>query len=460
MVAAAQHPNIRTLTYSEVEEIGGYVGNFQVKIRKKARLVDESKCTGCGLCQEKCPSKVSSEFDYGLGQRKAIYTPFPQAVPNVPVIDKEHCRLFTRGRCGICQKICQAGAVDYEQQDEIIDEKFGAIIVATGYDLFAWEEAYGEYGYGRYPDVISGMQFERMASASGPTGGKIIRPSDGQEPKTVVFIKCAGSRDLTKGKSYCSRACCMYTAKHAHQVLEKIPDGQAFVFYMDVRTPGKAYDEFYERTVEEGAVYLRGRVSKIYPREGKLVVKGEDTLLGRPVEVEADLVVLATAMVPAAGFEKMAKLASISTDKDGWFQEAHPKLRPVETFTAGVFLAGACQGPKDIPDTVSQASAAAVKVTSLFSKTEMPTDPMVATVDNAICAGCGICVEVCPYKAIDLVPLQERVAGKVQERMVAAVNKGLCQGCGACNVACRSGAITVKGFTDQQILAEVEALCQ
>jgi heterodisulfide reductase subunit A len=459
MVAAAQHPNIKTLTYSEVEEIGGYVGNFTVKIRKKARLVDESKCTGCGLCQEKCPTKVPSEFDCGLGQRKAIYTPFPQAVPNVPVIDKENCRLFTKGRCGICQKLCPAKAIDYEQQDEIIEEKFGAIIVATGYDLFAWEEAYGEYGYGRYPDVISGMHFERMASASGPTGGKIIRPSDGQEPKTVVFIKCAGSRDLTKGKSYCSRACCMYTAKHAHQVLDKIPDSQAIVFYMDVRTPGKAYDEFYERTVEEGAVYLRGRVSKIYPREGKLVVKGEDTLLGCPVEVEADLVVLATAMVPAAGYEKVAKLASISMDKDGWFQEAHPKLRPVETFTAGVFLAGACQGPKDIPDTVSQASAAAVKVTSLFSKTEMPTDPMVATVDNAICAGCGICVGVCPYKAIELVPLQERVAGKMQERMVAAVNKGLCQGCGACNVACRSGAITVKGFTDQQILAEVEALC-
>src|SRR5690606_16557446 len=274
---------------------------------------------------------------------------------------------FVKGRCGICQKMCPAGAVDYEQQDELLKEKFGAIVMATGFDLFNWQEVYGEYGYGKYPDVITSMQFERMSNASGPTGGKILRPSDGKEPKVVAFIKCVGSRDPEKGKTYCSRACCMYTVKHAHQVLDKIPGSKAFVFYMDVRTPGKAYDEFYERSVSEGAVYVRGRASKIYQRGDKLVVKGEDTLAGVPVEVEADLVVLATAMIPAAGSGELAKLVGVSTDKDGWFQEAHPKLRPVETFTAGVFLAGACQGPKDIPDTVSQASAAAVKVTSLFS---------------------------------------------------------------------------------------------
>lgn len=459
MVAAAQHPNIKIITYAEVEEVGGYVGNFTVTIRKKARLVDENKCTGCGICQEKCPTKVASEFDYGLGQRKAIYTPFPQAVPNVPVLDKTHCRLFVKGRCGICQKMCPAGAVDYEQQDELLTEKFGAIVMATGFDLFNWQEAYGEYGYGKYPDVITSMQFERMSNASGPTGGKILRPSDGQEPKVVVFIKCVGSRDPEKGKTYCSRACCMYTAKHAHQVLDKIPDSKAFVFYMDVRTPGKAYDEFYERSVSEGAVYVRGRVSKIYQRGDKLVVKGEDTLVGMPVEVEADLVVLATAMVPSHGSDELAKLIGVSMDKDGWFQEAHPKLRPVETFTAGVFLAGACQGPKDIPDTVSQASAAAVKVASLFSKTEMATDPQVASVNRAVCSGCGLCVPVCPFKAIELVPVQEKVHGKIQERLVASVNEGLCQGCGNCNVACRSSAINVKGFTDEQILMEVDALC-
>lgn len=459
MVAAAQHPNIKLMTYSEVEKVEGYVGNFHVTIRKKARLVDDEKCTGCGLCQEKCPSKVDSEFDLGMGKRKAIYTPFPQAVPNIPVIDKANCRKIQKDRCGICQKVCPTGAIDYEQQDEIITEQFGAIIMATGFELFAWDEVYGEYGYGKYPDVISGLQFERMASASGPTGGKIIRPSDGKEPKNVVFIKCVGSRDEAKGKSYCSRACCMYTAKHAHQVLEKIPESQAIVFYMDVRTAGKAYEEFYQRSVNEGAVYVRGRVSKIYPRGDKLIVRGEDTLIGKPVEVEADLVVLATAMVPSKGAEEIAKMVGVSFDKDGFFQEAHPKLRPVETFTAGVYLAGACQGPKDIPDTVSQASAVAVKVASLFSKQEMTTDPMISTVDENICSGCGLCIPVCPYKAIELKSITERIHGGQIERNVAAVNSGLCQGCGACTAACRSGAINLKGFTNEQILAEVDAVC-
>ncbi len=459
MVAAAQHPNIELMTYAEVENVAGYVGNFEVTIRKKARSVDPTKCTGCGTCWEKCPTKVDSEFDLGLGKRKAIYLPFPQAVPAVPVIDREHCRQFTRGRCGVCQKVCPAKAIDYDQQDEIVTEKFGAIVVATGYELFKWEEVYGEYGYGKYPDVITGMHFERLNNASGPTGGKIVRPSDGKEPKTVVFIKCVGSRDEAKGKSYCSRACCMYTAKHAHQVLEKIPGAQAIVFYMDIRTPGKAYEEFLQRTVHEGAVYVRGRVSRVFQEGDKLIVRGEDTLLGRQVEVAADMVVLATAMVPSSGWEGVAKMLGLQTDKDDFFQEAHPKLRPVETFTAGVFLAGACQGPKDIPDTVSQASAAAVKVCQLFTQDELATDPMIATVDESICAGCAMCEKVCPYKAISMKTITERVAGKQVARRVASVNGGLCQGCGACSVACPSSAMNLKGFTNEQILAEVDAVC-
>ncbi len=459
MVAAAQHPNIELVTYAEVENVAGYVGNFEVTIRKKARSVDPVKCTGCGTCWEKCPTKVESEFDLGLGKRKAIYLPFPQAVPAVPVIDREHCRQFTRGKCGVCQKVCPAKAIDYEQQDEVVTEKFGAIVVATGYDLFKWEEVYGEYGYGKYPDVITGMHFERLNNASGPTGGRIVRPSDGKEPKTVVFIKCVGSRDEAKGKSYCSRACCMYTAKHAHQVLEKIPDARAIVFYMDIRTPGKAYEEFLQRTVHEGAVYVRGRVSRVFQEGDKLIVRGEDTLLGRQVEVAADMVVLATAMVPSAGWDDVAKMLGLQTDKDGFFQEAHPKLRPVETFTAGVFLAGACQGPKDIPDTVSQASAAAVKVCQLFTKDEMATDPMIAAVDESICAGCAMCEKICPYKAISMKTITERVAGRQVNRQVATVNGGLCQGCGACSVACPSSAMNLRGFTNEQILAEVDAVC-
>jgi heterodisulfide reductase subunit A len=460
MVAAAQHPHIKLMTYSEVENVEGYVGNFKVTIRKKARLVDEVACTGCGTCWEKCPVKVESEFDYGLGERKAIYTPFPQAVPNVPVIDKEHCRLFVRGRCGICQKVCPANAVDYEQEDELITEEFGSILVTTGYDLFDWQEAYGEYGGGKIPDVITSMQFERMNNASGPTGGKIVRPSDGKPPKRVAIIQCVGSRDEAKGKEYCSRACCMYSAKHAHQTLEKLgEDAQAIVFYMDVRTPGKAYEEFWNRSVREGAIYVRGRVSRIYQDGEELVLLSEDTLLGRPIEMRADLVVLATAMVPAAGYEELARKLNISYDKDGFFQEAHPKLRPVETFAAGIYVAGCCQGPKDIPDTVAQAGAAASKALGLFSSEEMTIEPIVSKVDPALCSGCGLCLPLCPYNAISLKEIKERIPGGERVRTIAEVNEGLCQGCGACNVACRTGAIDLKGFTNEQLLAEVDALC-
>lgn len=459
MVAAAQHPNIELLTYAEVVEVKGYIGNFTVKINKKAKYVDYAKCTGCGHCETKCPVKVASEYNMGLGKRTSIYKPFAQAVPCKPVIDDKTCRKLTKGKCGVCEKVCPAGAINFEDKDEIVTETVGAIVVATGYDLFDWENVYGEYGYGKYPDVISGMHFERMSNASGPTDGKIVRPSDGKEPKTVVFIKCVGSRDAVKGKGYCSRACCMYTAKHAHQVLDKIEDSQAYVFYMDVRTPGKAYEEFYNKVLEDGAVYLRGRVSKIYPEGDKLICVGEDTLIGKQVKVAADLVVLATAMIPAKGFDVISGMIGFGKDEDGWFQEAHPKLRPVETHTGGVFLAGCCQGPKDIPDTVAQASAAAVKVSALFSTDEMATDPMVSIVNEEKCSGCGMCMSCCPYKAIELKAIKERANGKTVERLVANVNSGLCQGCGACTPACRPGAIDLQGFTNDQILEEVDALC-
>ncbi len=424
MVVAAQHPNITLYTYTEVEEVKGYIGNFEVTLRKKARYVDMKKCTGCGLCETKCPTKVPSEYDLGLGKRPCIYKPFPQAVPNKPIIDPINCKKLIDGKCGVCEKICPTGAIKYDDKDELVTEKVGAIVMATGYDLFDAAKTYGEYGYGQYPDVISGMHFERMLNASGPTGGKLKRPSDKKIPETVVFIKCVGSRDDTKGHSFCSRACCMYTAKHAMQVLEKIPNSQAYVFYMDVRTPGKMYEEFYQRALNQGAQYLRGRVSKIYPKDDKLIVRGEDTLLGRQVEIEADLVVLATAMVPSKGYDKIANIVGFSTDKDGFFVEAHPKLRPVETNTGGVFLSGACQGPKDVPDTVAQASAAAAKVIGLLSKDIMSTSPMISDVDVALCSGCMLCAPLCPYKAIEPKTIQERVHGHMVDRQVADVNKG------------------------------------
>jgi len=460
MVAVAQHPNIELQTYSEVIDVSGYIGNFKVTIKQKAKYVDWDVCTGCGLCTEKCPSKkIKDEFELGMGTRTAIHKLFPQAVPGKPYIDADNCMKLTKDKCGVCEKICPTNAINFADQDKHVVEEVGAIILATGYDLFSWQDSYGEYGYGKYPDVITSLHFERLVSAGGPTGGQIKRPSDGKEPKEIAFIKCVGSRDDTKGKSYCSRACCMYTAKHAYQVKTKLEDSEAYVFYMDVRTAGKNYEEFYQRSLDAGAKYIRGRVSKIYPRGDRLVLKAEDSLIGRPLEVEVDMVVLATAMVPAVYADELAKTIGFSVDKDGFFQEAHPKLQPVETFTAGVYLAGACQGPKDIPDTVAQASAAAVKVAGLFSKTELATEPMVSEVDINKCSGCGLCLSICPYNAISLKEIQERGHHGPFKRKVAEVNSSLCQGCGACVPACRSMALNLNGFTDEQLVAEVDALC-
>lgn len=460
MVAVAQHPNIQLMTMAEVTNVDGYIGNFKVSIKKRAKYVDWDLCTGCNTCVEKCPTKkVPNTFEFGMGTTTAIRFMYPQAVPGKPYIDAEYCTKLTNNKCGICEKVCPVEAIRFNDQDEIVTEDIGAIVMATGFDLFEWEKAYGEYGYGMYPDVIDSLQFERMSSSGGPTGGQIKRPSDGKIPESVAFIKCVGSRDDTKGVSYCSRACCMFTAKHAFQMKDKYPDSEAYVFYMDVRTAGKGYEEFYMRSQQAGAKYIRGRVSKIYPQGDKLVLKTEDTLLSQPLEAEVDMVVLATAMVPAEGARELAKIVGFSTDKDGFYQEAHPKLQPVETFSAGVYLAGTCQGPKDIPDTVAQASAAAVKVLGLFAKNELATEPMIAEVDYNKCSGCEFCVPICPYKAISIKQLAERCHGEQISRRIADINPSLCQGCGACLPACRTTAINLKGYTDEQLVAEVDALC-
>ncbi len=462
MVDCASHPLIDIWSYSEVEEVNGFVGNFEVKIRKKAKSVIEDKCTGCGVCMEKCPKKgIPSEFDEGTGTRNAIYRPFPQAVPNKPVIDRENCRLFTGGKCGVCQKLCPAGAIDYDQQDEVITEKFGGIVVATGFEL--WDHsAMGEYGYGKYPDVISALQFERIMNASGPTDGHIVRPSDGKTPESIAFISCVGSRDDTHGHAYCSKVCCMYNAKQALLVKDKLHDVQTYVFYMDIRANGKGYEEFVRRTIEEyGANYIRGRVSKIYPDNGQMVVKGADTLLGKAVEVRADLVVLATAMQPQSDAKELARKLGISTDQYNWFSEAHPKLKPVEVLTDGIYLAGACQYPKDIPDTVAQASGAASKVIGLFSKEAILSEPMIANINTDTCAGCGLCVGVCPFGAIELTEIVDRHKSTRENQVmktVASVNEGICKGCGTCAAACRSLSAQLRGFEGKQILAEIDAL--
>jgi len=454
MVEVAQNPRIKLYTYSEVEAIDGYIGNFKATIRKKARGVDIKKCTGCGLCQQKCPTKVKSEFDAGMGIRKAIYVPFPQAVPNKPVIDRENCLKFTRDKCGACQKLCPAGAIDYDQQDESVVEDVGAIICATGYEL-ADTNLYHEYA--QDPDIISGLQFERLVSASGPTLGELKRPSDGRLPKSIVFIQCAGSRDPLYGRAYCSKICCMYTAKHTMLYRHKVHDAKAYVFYMDIRAGGKNYDEFVRRAIEEDhAIYIRGRVSRIFRRADKLIVRGADTLLGSQVEIEADMVVLATAIAAPKGIEKLAQILGISYDQHKFMCEAHPKLRPVETNTAGVYLAGACQAPKDIPDSVAQAGAAASKVLGLFGQRELLREPMVAQVNQKTCVGCFTCQGVCAYKAIERFELKDRKGNLI--KIVADINKGKCQGCGACAATCRSNSIQVSGFTDPQIFSQINSL--
>jgi len=459
MVEVSQHPNITLHTYAEVESISGFIGNFDVKIKMKAKSVDSSKCTGCGECWQKCPNKkIPDEFNAGLSNRTAIYTPFPQAVPNKPVIDRVNCTWFTKGgKCGICKKMCKAEAIDYEMQDSFIDIKVGAIVTATGFDL-KHTDFFPEYGYGEFKDVIDGMQFERLASASGPTAGVIRRPSDGKIPENIVFIACAGSRDKAKGIEYCSKICCMYTAKHAMLYKHKNHAGKAYVFYMDIRAGGKGYDEFVRRAIEEDEVqYIRGRVSRVYEKDGKLMVKGVDTLMNStPVDIEADMVVLATAIVANKDSEALAQKLHISYDKHHFFAEAHPKLKPVETNTAGIMLAGACQSAKDIPETVSQASASASKAIALFSNSEMSRDPSVASVNNTNCTGCLLCMEVCPYLAIDKEEIKDR-SGNLM-RYAARVNSGLCQGCGTCVAMCRNKSIDLQGFSNEQMLGEVMSL--
>ena len=454
MVDVAQHPNITLHTYSEIESVSGYVGNFEVKVRKKSPHVKWADCTGCGLCMEKCPSKKSPDpFNEYLKPTTAINIPFPQAIPKKATIDPASCIMLTRGKCGACAKICPTKAIDFELEDEIVTEGVGAVVLATGYDLFDHKK-YPEYGGGRCPDVITSMQYERLLNASGPTGGHVVRPSDGKEPKRVVFVQCVGSRDPSVGRPYCSGFCCMYTAKQAILTKDHIPDSEVYVFYIDVRAPGKLYEEFYTRAREEyGVRYVRGRVSKMWEVDGTVTVQGADTLLQTQVEVDADLVVLAVGGEPSQGASSLAEKLRISYDTYGFFMEGHPKLRPVETNTAGVFLAGACQGLKDIPSSVAQGSAAAAKALVLLSRDRLEANPQVARVNWPRCIGCGKCAGVCPFQAIEMT--EDRFGAPK-----AKVVESLCQGCGVCNVACLDKAIQLDHFTDDQILAEVKALCR
>ncbi len=453
MFAVGQHPNITLMTWSEVEKVDGFVGNFNVQVRKRARKVNTELCNGCMFCMEKCPKKViDTEFEVGLTTRKAIYTPFAQAIPKYPVIDVENCTYFIKGTCKACEKFCPTGAIDFNQPDEIVKLKVGSIILATGYDLFDARKI-AEYGYGRLPNVVTNLEFERMTNVSGPTSGKVML-KDGTLPKAVAVLHCVGSRDKNYN-NYCSAICCMQSLKFAHLVKEKT-GAMVYNFYIDMRTPAKSYDEFYQRVLAEGAVFVRGKVADITEvartpeEEGKLVVQVFDTLDTRQRRIPVDMVILSAGLVARKDTDKVAKIFGVSRGADGWLIERHPKLDPVATMTDGVFIAGCAQGPKDIPASVSQGAAAAARVIGLIDRAKVTLEPIRARVDAARCSGCQICVGQCPFSAITF----------DAELGISSVNEAVCQGCGTCIPACPAGAITGTHFSNDQILAQIEGILQ
>lgn len=445
MVDVSKHENIELITYAEVKEVDGYIGNFTVTVEKKARYVSEDDCTGCGSCQEICPIEIPNYYDEGVGMVKAAYIPFPQAVPLCATIDKDYCI-----DCGLCETVCGPEAIDREQEPEKIKLEVGTIIAATGYDPYDPTEKY-EYGYGRYTNVITAMEIERMINASGPTGGHVIKPSDGIEPKRVAFIHCVGSRDEQIGKPYCSRVCCMYSMKNAQLCIDHEPDTEVTCYYMDIRAFGKGYEEFYKNSQQKyGIEFLRGRPAEIIENDDlTLTVRAEDTLLGKVTEYTYDLVVLSIGLEPPAGSNKLRQTLGLSRSADGFYMEAHPKLRPVDTLTDGVYIAGVAQGPKDIPDAVAQGSGAASRAAIPMAKGEVEIEPITANTDDTVCGACEVCVELCPYGAVSI------EGDKGAEH--AEINVALCKGCGTCVGACPSGAMDQNHFKTEQIMAQISA---
>jgi len=449
MDAVLQHKNITLMTSCEVSEVKGFVGNFDITVRQKARYVDHSKCNACLACTEKCPGKGVSEWDEGLVKRKAIYIPFPQAVPQKPVIDKESCTFFKKGKCRLCEKTCEHKAIDFEQQDTFIPVKVGAVILATGYDLMDTSELI-QYGYGKYPGVYNALEVERLFNSAGPTGGKVTL-RDGKEPQAIAIFHCIGSRDKNHYE-HCSRVCCMYSLKFAHLFKEKT-SADVYQFYIDMRAAGKGYEEFYNRIIGEDVKFIRGkgaRVAKSAEEPGRLIVEAEDTITGKFIKLPVDMVVLSPAMIPRADARDVARLFNLSTDKQGFFMERHPKLAPLSTMSEGIFIAGVCQSPKDIPDTVAQAYGAAAEALTIVEKDKMELEATTAMVNPASCCGCQNCVRVCPYGAPSF----------NAEKRVSEINEALCKGCGLCASVCPASAIIARHFTNDQILAEMEGLME
>ncbi|MBN1964620.1 MAG: CoB--CoM heterodisulfide reductase iron-sulfur subunit A family protein, partial [Anaerolineae bacterium] len=452
MFDVGNHPNITLYTYSEVEQVDGYVGNFTVRIRKKARQINTDLCTGCGDCWSRCPAKVVDEvFESGLGYRTAVYRPFPQAVPKYPVIDRESCIYYQKGTCRACEKFCPTGAIDFDQEDELIVVPVGNIILATGYRLFDARRI-PQYGYGRLANVFTSMEFERMVNAAGPTDGKVVLRDGVTMPRSVGIVHCVGSRDKNYN-AYCSATCCMAAIKFAHLVMEKT-EADVYSFYIDMRTAFKDYEEFYNRVLDEGCHFVRGKVAEVTDaarkpgEEGKLIIQVEDTLIGKQRRIPVDMVILMGAMEPQVDAKEVAHRFGMGCSEAGFFTEKHPKLDPVATMSDGIFIAGACQGPKDIPSSVAQGAAAAARVLNLIGQGEVEIEPIRAEIDEARCSGCRICNNMCPYGAIDFLEAEQ----------VSRVNPALCKGCGTCVAACPSQVIKGNHFTFEAIMAQIEGI--
>jgi len=448
MMDVGRHPNITLLTYSEVEDISGYIGNFDVKIRKKAKFVDEKICNACEECIKVCPVVVPDEFQMGFSSRKAIYIPFPQAVPSSYLIDMNACLGNFPLACGKCKEVCDQKAINYDKKDEIIEVQVGTIVVSPGIEMYDPTE-HDEYGYTKFENVLTSMEFERLMGPTGPTAGKIIRPSDRKIPKSVGFIQCVGSRSKVKGNPYCSNICCMNTVKETLLLHEFSSDIKSKVFYMDMRAFGKGFEDFLEMSKEHGAIYIRGIPGEIEenPRTKNLILSVENTTSGKVEQHEVEMVVLATGVIPRKDTTSIKQLLTLTTTSDGFLMEQHAKLKPVESPTAGVFLAGCAESPKDVRESVQQAGAASSKAEILMSQGKVKVEAITASVDLELCKICGICVKVCPYSAITI---------DIKNRIPAVVMEAACHGCGTCSAECPFDAITMKHFTDNQMLTMVE----
>ncbi|MDG6225667.1 MAG: CoB--CoM heterodisulfide reductase iron-sulfur subunit A family protein [Candidatus Thermoplasmatota archaeon] len=450
MMEVYHHPNVDLLTYAEVESIEGSIGNYKVKVRKKARYVDIDKCTGCNECASACrlAGRVVDEFNMGMGKRSACYIPFPQAVPLKSTIDPNSCLMLRFGRCGdgpLCVKACEPGAIDFSQKDETLELNVGAVVIATGYDLLEANRMF-EYGYGRSPDVITTMQLERLISSSGPTHGEVVLPSSGKHPTSVTFILCVGSRDETQC-SWCCRIGCMSALKHVYLLREKLGEEvEINICYTDIRSFGKGYEEFYRNIRSKNTNFFRGRPSEVRVKKEGFLIDIFDTTTDKLFEIRSDMVVLVPALVPRSDSQELARTFKLSRSSDGFLLEAHPKLRPMDTFVNGTFIAGCAQGPKDISDTVSQACGAASRAVGILSKEELENEPLIAWVDPEVCVGCGVCVEVCAYSARNI----NDVTG------IAEVDEALCAGCGACVSSCPSNACTHKNYTKRQLVRMID----